>query len=78
MACCGRSHGGTQSGPRTSGAPARTFVIFEYRGSSPMTTYGRATGIRYHFPGTHARIRVDARDAPALRIVQGLDVVETG
>ncbi len=50
-------------------------MLFEYRGSSPLTTYGRATGIRYHFPGPGARVSVDPRDAPMLEVVRGLEVV---
>jgi hypothetical protein len=68
MPCCGGSarnvnHG---SGP----------TLFEYSGEKPMTLFGRVTGVRYHFPGPGARVPVDARDAPAFEVVEGLDAVK--
>jgi hypothetical protein len=50
--------------------------MFEYGGPNSLTIFGRATGIRYHFPGPGARARVDPRDAPILEIVRGLRIVD--
>lgn len=48
-------------------------VLFEYQGDGAFTTFGRVTGVRYHFPGPGARMPVDARDAPSLDVVRGLE-----
>ena len=62
--------GGARGAPR-AGEP----VLFEYAGSGPLTLFGRATGVRYHWPGPGARARVDARDAGAVGVVRGLEAV---
>ena len=56
-------------------ARPRGTVLFEYQGDGALTMYGRLTGVRYHFPGPGARMPVDARDAPALDVVRGLERV---
>ena len=50
--------------------------MFQYTGSGSLTVFGRVTGVRYYFPGPGARVRVDARDAPALEITRGLEPVK--
>jgi hypothetical protein len=50
-------------------------VLLEYRGHGALTVHGRLTGIRYHFPGPGARLTVDARDAPFVEIILGVEVV---
>ena len=50
-------------------------VWFESRIASPVTLFGRTTGMRYHFPGVGARVGVDARDAPTIEVVRGLERV---
>lgn len=50
-------------------------IWFESRIASPVTIFGRTTGIRYHFPGVGARVGVDARDAPTIDVVRGLERV---
>ena len=55
MACCGNSK---HCAPFPVGAPGRSAnrpVMFEYGGPNSLTIFGRATGIRYHFPGPGAR-----------------------
>ena len=76
MACCGRavSDAASRVPPRAHQPSKR---LFEYQGTGPLTIYGRATGIRYHFSGPGARVWVDARDAPVLEVVRGLDAVAT-
>ena len=75
MACCASSQSGAS--PARSPVDRRRLgpILFEYHGSTPLTTFGRATGIRYHFPGPGARARVDPRDAPTLEIIRGLKIV---
>jgi hypothetical protein len=69
MSCCGRS----KMTPVKRPVPGKlTLVTFEYAGVAPLTLFGRATGIRYHFPGPGSRVRVDARDAAALDVIVGL------
>ena len=73
MACCGAVSRMAAAGPpRDSTRPA----LFEYTGSGSLTLFGRVTGVRYHFPGPRARVLVDARDAPSLEVVQGVEVVK--
>ena len=50
-------------------------VLFEYRGTRPLTVFGRTTGRRYYFPSGGARLYVDGRDAPELEIMRGLEVI---
>ena len=50
-------------------------TLFECTANGPLTMYGHLTGVRYHFPGPGARVLVDARDAPWLEVVQGLEAV---
>jgi hypothetical protein len=76
MTCCGNSRHRPPSAVAEAARSARGPVLFEYGGSDPLTIYGRATGIRYHFPGPSARARVHPRDAPVLEVVRGLRVVD--
>jgi hypothetical protein len=69
MACCGGSDRDVTIG-QSRRAPKPK--LFEYSGESPMTLFGRVTGIRYHFAGPGARTYVDARDVPAVEIARGL------
>jgi hypothetical protein len=74
MACWGAASRVAAAGPpRDSTRPA----LFEYTGNGPLTLFGRVTGVRYHFPGPRARVLVDARDAPSLEVVRGLEVVKS-
>ena len=73
MGCCGQSRNATGL-PATNGRHVRP-VLFEHRGHGPLIVHGRVTGIRYHFPGPGARLSVDARDAPFLEIIRGLEIV---
>lgn len=75
MSCCGKRSHYTPSTGVAPGHSAKHPVLFEYEGPDTLTIFGRATGIRYHFPGPGARLRVDPRDAPVLEIVRGLKVV---
>jgi hypothetical protein len=50
-------------------------VTFEYSGAGPFTIFGRATGMRFHFPGPGSRVVVDPRDARLLQVIKGLEVV---
>lgn len=72
MACCGRSD--RSANAAKPGAKPRV-VVFELRAQNPVTVYGRATGIRYHFPGPGAQLRVDARDAAYLDVIAELSRV---
>lgn len=76
MACCGRLGGRVpaSSDPHAS-RPVLPPVVFEYRGEQSLTLFGRVTGVRYHFPGPGARVRVDGRDARAVAVMRGLEVV---
>ena len=51
-------------------------ISFEYQGATPLTIFGRVTGIRYHFAGPGARTRVDFRDAPILEVMRGFKIVD--
>jgi len=75
MACCGSGRRVTAASGTPTGKRLAEPVLIECRSSGPLTIFGRITGIRYHFPGPGARIRVDPRDAPTLEIVRGLAVV---
>ena len=71
MACCGSAHTRPASTKAATGP-----VTFEYSGSGPFTIFGRATGMRYHFPGPGSRVVVDARDARLLQVIKGLEAVD--
>jgi hypothetical protein len=76
MTCCGKgTHRAPHSTSSAQGHSAKRPVLFEYGGPNSLTIFGRATGIRYHFPGPGARARVDPRDAPVLEVVRGLRIV---
>ena len=81
MSCCGNHKHRPPSNVATPNRTMNRPVLFEYDGPSSLTTFGRATGIRYHFPspgpgpGPGARARVDPRDAPILEVIRGLRVV---
>jgi hypothetical protein len=75
MTCCGNGKHRPSSALAASGRSVTRPVMFEYAGTDPLTIFGRATGIRYHFPGAGARARVDPRDVPILEIVRGLRIV---
>lgn len=65
--CCGRTRPVTAT-PRL--APAvRGTEMFTYLGRTALTVTGPATGTVYRFAAPGARLRVDARDAIALRRV---------
>jgi hypothetical protein len=74
MSCCGGGRGATWSAPRRAGGSAP--VWFESHIATAVTLFGRVTGMRYHFPGSGARVEVDGRDAATLEVVQGLERVE--
>jgi hypothetical protein len=75
MTCCGSRFTSATSRQRTQGRPSAS--VFEYQGHGPLTLFGRATGIRYHFPGPGARVPVDPRDAPAFEVIRGLTIVQS-
>lgn len=75
MACCGSGRRAIWAGGTATGKRSTEPVLFECRSPGPLTIFGRITGIRYHFPGRGARIRVDPRDAPTFEIILGLEVV---
>lgn len=75
MTCCGSGRGITSPTSNQVGSRSTEPVLFECRRSEPLTMFGRITGIRYHFPGPGARVRVDPRDAPTFGIIQGLEIV---
>ena len=74
MTCCGNRKR-SRFTAATPGHSSNRRVLFEYDGPNSLTVFGRVTGIRYHFPGPGARVRVDARDAPVLEVLRGLKVV---
>jgi hypothetical protein len=74
MTCCGHSRNRVPS-VEIHGKSQVASVLFEYRHLGTFTVFGRVTGIRYHFPGPGARVRVDARDAPVLEVIRGLEAV---
>ena len=77
MSCCGRKRAilygaaparapGVEAAvpqTRSMGAPD---VLFEYTGETGVSTMGGVTRKLYRFEGRHARVAVDARDAPSL------------
>ncbi len=75
MSCCGNWRNGpnpirsdTKHGP----VPP---LLFEFQGQGQLILYGRVTGMRYHFTGPGARVRVDVRDAPVLQVIGGLSLI---
>jgi len=74
MACCGKLRDALRSASLT--IPAERLphepITFEYVGQRSLTVFGRATGARYCFKQSGARVAVDRRDAPALAIVANL------
>ena len=54
--------------PFAPGPPiaARTFIEMVYAGATALIAIGPITQTRYRFASSGARLRVDARDAPAL------------
>ena len=75
MTCCGSLGRRMPSTQVSSHQRADGPVLFEYEGSTPLTIFGRVTGIRYHFPGSGARSQVDSRDASILEVTRGLKIV---
>jgi hypothetical protein len=75
MTCCGNLGHRAPSTPVSLGQPSDGPVLFEYEGPTPITIFGRVTGIRYHFPGSGARAQVDSRDASILEVTRGLKIV---
>lgn len=71
MTCCGGVRRSSMQGA-VSQARGDAAVWFESQNASPVTLFGRTTGMRYHFPGVGARVRVDVRDAPTFDVVRGI------
>jgi hypothetical protein len=63
--CCGNTRRISAS-PRLS-PPARGGTVLTYVGRTALTVAGPSTGMVYRFTAPGARLRVDARDAVALR-----------
>lgn len=77
MSCCGRKRAmlygaapartpgaeATVPQARAAGAPD---VLFEYTGESGVSAIGGVTRKLYRFEGRHARVAIDARDAPSI------------
>ena len=63
--CCGNTRRISAS-PRLS-PPARGGTVLTYTGRTALTVAGPSTGMVYRFTAPGARLRVDARDAVALR-----------
>lgn len=77
MSCCGRKramlYGATPARvPGVEAAmpqerPVHTpDILFEYTGETGVSAMGGVTRKLYRFEGRHARVAVDARDAPSL------------
>lgn len=74
--CCGRArHVAASYRPASSKRDGETFA---YLGRTALTVTGPATGLVYRFAAPGARVRVDPRDAVALRRVPVLRVVGPG
>ena len=71
MACCGGKRAAA------SAAVSPRVVKFEYRGKTPLTVVGSATGRVYWFAGPGARIDMHPRDAEALGDTPQLARIET-
>jgi hypothetical protein len=52
--------------------------VFAYQGRTALTVTGPATGMVYRFAAPGARVRVDPRDAAALRRIAVLRAVGSG
>jgi hypothetical protein len=65
--CCGRTRP-ISAGPRLE-VRSRGGLLFTYIGRTALTVTGPATSAIYRFPNPGASLRIDARDAPALRKV---------
>ena len=63
--CCGRNKP-ISATPRPQPS-VRGTEMFTYVGQTALTVTGPATGTVYRFAAPGARLRVDARDATALR-----------
>ncbi len=67
MSCCGKARAAVTGVASVSRRPiahgaANRNVHFEYLGETSMTVIGPVTGLRYHFAGQGAQVRVDMRD----------------
>jgi hypothetical protein len=74
--CCGRTRHVAAS-PRAESSK-RDGEVFTYLGRTALTVTGPTTGLVYRFAAPGARVRVDARDAIALRRVPVLRAVGLG
>ena len=74
--CCGRTRHVAAS-PRHEPS-RRDGETFAYLGRTALTVTGPATGLVYRFAAPGARVRVDPRDAIALRRVPVLRAVAPG
>jgi hypothetical protein len=70
--CCGRAR--PIAITRKLDPPTQTGVEFTYTGRTSLTVRGPGTGVVYRFPMAGASVRVDRRDAEALRRVPVLRV----
>lgn len=71
--CCGRTKYGAASPRLTSSTGGGE--TFAYLGRTALTVTGPATGLVYRFAAPGTRVRVDARDAIALRRIPVLRAV---
>lgn len=74
--CCGRSRH-VAATPRLESANPDG-ETFAYLGRTALTVTGPATGLVYRFAAPGTRVRVDARDAIALRRISVLRAVGSG
>jgi hypothetical protein len=86
MSCCGKKraqfYGAMPMGPAPGpvrqvatpqGRPSAPVpVLFEYQGATAVSAIGPVTRRLYRFAAPHARVAVDARDAPAMTAVPSL------
>lgn len=83
MTCCGRKramlYGAAPArsvGVPSAAPPPRTAAVpdalFEYTGETGVSAIGGVTRRLYRFDGKHARLAVDARDAPSMSAVSVL------
>jgi hypothetical protein len=72
--CCGRTRA-ISAGPRLQ-APIGRGPVFVYVGRTALTITGPASRAVYRFAAPGARLRVDPRDAPALRKVAMLSAAQ--
>jgi hypothetical protein len=71
--CCGRSRA-ISAGPRLQ-PPLASGIVFAYLGRTALTVTGPATRTVYRFATPGAQLRIDPRDAVALRKIEVLRVV---